>query len=78
MNGLADPLSLQSPLPTNAMAQKFADSGLDHTRLVLSRWDKFVTAVAGREGQALEVDGASLDLAAVAAVARYEDQGQAP
>lgn len=45
---------------------------LHHGRLVLSRWDRLLDLVKNSNGrQVIAVDGESLDLASVLAVARY-------
>ena len=47
--------------------------GNGHGRLVLKRWDKFLDIISGRETD-LAIDGESLDLAVIVAVARYAPQ----
>lgn len=44
-----------------------------HTSIVLSNWDKFLAAIATTpQTSPVVIDGTSLDLASVVAVARYE------
>lgn len=67
MNGFAEhvPRQLSQPLSPSSQAVE----AVGHGGLVLSRWDKFVGIISGR-GQDLVVDGVSLDLATIVAVAR--------
>ena len=50
---------------------KHCDESLDHARLVLSRWDTFIDIISSRcGGKVVPLDGESLDVASVTAVAR--------
>ena len=53
-------------------ATRSSTQALHHGRLVLSRWDRLLDLVKSPYGrQAIAVDGDSLDVASVVAVARY-------
>ena len=51
---------------------KLCNESLDHSQLVLSRWDKLFGLISNECGRkVVPVDGESLDIASVTAVARY-------
>ena len=51
---------------------KLCNESVDHSQLVLSRWDKFFGLISNDCGRkAVPVGGESLDIASVTAVARY-------
>ena len=51
---------------------KLCNESLDHSQLVLSRWDKLFGLISNECGRTVvPVDGESLDMASVVAVARY-------
>ena len=51
---------------------KLCNESLDHSQLVLSRWDKLFGLISNDCGsKAVPVDGEFLDIASVIAVARY-------
>ena len=59
-------------LVSSISVPKLCNESLDHSQLVLSRWDKLLGLISNECGRkVVPVDGESLDIASVVAVARY-------
>ena len=57
---------------SSTCALKLCNESLDHSQLVLSRWEKLFGLISNEcGGNVVFVDGESLDIASVIAVARY-------
>jgi len=68
MNGSFKHVMPRSPHQLDSTSTATSEP-LGHGRLVLSRWDEFLKVITGR-AEDLVVDGHSLDLATIVAVAR--------